>query len=307
MTLSDKIAIIGHNGWAAQPIVKALAAQAFKQPIRIIAREQASIDTLPENVEVVRYSWDNASSIASALDGVDVLLSFIGHAGLNDQEKLIPYMRDAGVKLFAPSDLALPYTAEEREHVTVPREKEELEQKLHDAGMPFIIILIGNYTTFALDSPFLGIDLVNNRILHTGESRNNPVYLCSREYVAAGIASIFSQSTISSLVNRTIGLNEIHPTTGDIEAAMHKKTGVPPKVAFDPLQNVAELAKNDRLDALVRKKMGDGTHNVGDDIWEVQGYEKKTLEDFIIGDALDNPPLIGKNEQTRHFLDEYFN
>ncbi|KAI5275047.1 hypothetical protein E4T47_01868 [Aureobasidium subglaciale] len=306
MTLYEKIAIIGHNGWAAQAIVKALAAQAFEQPIRIIAREQSSIDTLSNNVEVVHYSWDNPSSITSALDGVDILLSFIGHAGLKDQEKMVPYMRDAGVKLFAPSDLALPYTAEEREHVTVPREKEELEHKLHAAGVPFVTIVIGNFTSFALDSPYMGVDLVNNRILHTGESRTNPVYLCSRDYVAAGYASIFTQSTIPFLSDRTIGLNELHPTTADIEAAMHKKSGVPPSTAFDSLKNAAELAKQDRLDALVRKKMGDGTHNVGNDIWEVEGYEKKTLEDFIIGDALDDPPYIKGDEQTRQFLDEYF-
>lgn len=62
-------------------------------------------------------------------------------------------MRDANIKLFAPSDLALPYTAEERRYVTVPREKEELERELEHAGVPFVTIIIGNFTSFALDSP----------------------------------------------------------------------------------------------------------------------------------------------------------
>jgi hypothetical protein len=104
------------------------------------------------------------------LEGVDVLLyfsshpfvwpfqlirnsSFIGHDGLSDQKKLIPHMRDANIKLFAPSDLALPYTAEERSDVQVPREKLELEHELNRAGIPFVTICIGNMTSFALDSP----------------------------------------------------------------------------------------------------------------------------------------------------------
>ncbi|KAG2170752.1 hypothetical protein JADG_010491 [Aureobasidium aubasidani] len=293
MSPADKIAIIGHNGWAAQAIVKSLAAQAFTTPLRVLARDASSITSLPDNVEVARYSWDREDS-------------FIGHEGLSDQTRLVPYMRNANIKLFAPSDLALPYTPEERKTVTVPREKEQLEETLKNAGVPFVTILIGNFTSFALDSPYMGIDIVNNRILHTGKSRENPVWLCSRDYVAAGYASLFSQCSVSSLAGRTIGFNELHPTTGDIEVALHKKAGVPPRVAFDSVQNAADLAKADRLDALVRKKMGDGTHNVGQDIWEIEGYRKRTLDDFISGDALEDPKYIKTDEKTRHFLDHYF-
>ena len=79
--------------------------------------------------------------------------SFIGHDGLSDQKKLITHMEDGKLKLFAPSDLALPYTVEERRDVQVPREKLELEHELHQAGIPFVTICIGNMTSFALDSP----------------------------------------------------------------------------------------------------------------------------------------------------------
>ncbi|THY12958.1 hypothetical protein D6D02_04942, partial [Aureobasidium pullulans] len=306
MSPSDTIAIIGHNGWAAQTIVKSLAAQAFTTPLRVLARDASSIANLPDNVEVARYSWDREESITSALHGVNILLSFIGHEGLSDQTRLVPYMRNANIKLFAPSDLALPYSPEERKTATVPREKEQLVEMLGNAGVPFVTILVGNFTSFALDSPYMGIDIVNNRILHTGKSRENPVWLCSRDYVAAGYASLFSQCSVSSLAGRTIGFNELHPTTGDIEVALHKKAGVPPRVAFDSVQNAADLAKADRLDALVRKKMGDGTHNVGQDIWEIEGYRKRTLDDFISGDALEDPKYIKTDEKTRHFLDHYF-
>ena len=74
MGLSDKIAIIGHNGWAAQKIIQTLASHPFHRTIRILARQGSDISHLPQNVEVSRYTWDDPTSIWSALDDVDILM-----------------------------------------------------------------------------------------------------------------------------------------------------------------------------------------------------------------------------------------
>ena len=79
--------------------------------------------------------------------------SLIGHEAISQQSKLIQPMKEAGVKLFFPSDLALPYTDEERTNVEVPREKRKLEEQLKANSIPFVVICIGNFTSFALDSP----------------------------------------------------------------------------------------------------------------------------------------------------------
>lgn len=79
--------------------------------------------------------------------------SFIGHEAIAEQAKLIDPMKSAGVKLFVPSDLAIPYTVEERKTVQVPRDKYEIERKLEEASMPYVVICIGNFTSFAIDSP----------------------------------------------------------------------------------------------------------------------------------------------------------
>ena len=132
------------------------------------------------------------------------------------------------------------------------------------------------------------------------------ILFSSRDYVAAGYASMFFNHPPSSLAGRIIGLNELRPTLSDIGKAMHRKAGAAPLVVYETVENAAAKAEAGRLDALVRKKMGDGTHGVGDDIWEVEGYRKKTLEDFVLGDALDDPKYIPYDDEVRHFLDEYF-
>lgn len=76
MSPTDRIAVIGHNGWAARSIIRALASQPFTQPVRVLAREGSNTDALPESTEVARYSWEDEKSIRNALEGVDVLLYF---------------------------------------------------------------------------------------------------------------------------------------------------------------------------------------------------------------------------------------
>lgn len=117
---------------------------------------------------------------------------------------------------------------------------------------------------------------------------------------------MFFKRPISSLAGRLIGLNELSPTGGEIEDMMRQKSGQSPRVAYDTVENAIAQAKAGRLDALVRKKMGDGSHGVGDDIWVVEGYQKKTLEDLILGDGLEDPKYIEPSDDTRHFLDSFF-
>ena len=117
---------------------------------------------------------------------------------------------------------------------------------------------------------------------------------------------MFFKHPVSSLAGRLIGLNELSPTGGEIEDMMRQKSGQSPRVAYDTADNAKSQAKAGRLDALVRKKMGDGSHGVGDDIWEVEGYQKKTLEDLILGDGLEDPRYIEPSDDTLHFLDSFF-
>jgi hypothetical protein len=128
----------------------------------------------------------------------------------------------------------------------------------------------------------------------------------SLDYIAAAYVSMFFKHSISSLAGRLIGLNELSPTGGEIEDMMRQKSGESPRVAYDTVENAISQAKAGRLDALVRKKMGDGSHGVGDDLWEVEGYHKKILQDLILGDGLEDPRYIGPSDDTRHFLDSFF-
>lgn len=161
--------------------------------------------------------------------------SFIGLEGLKDQAKLIQPMKSAGVQLFVPSDLALPYTAEERRNVQVPREKRELEDKLKANSIPFVLICIGNFTSFALDSPYvhrplaildsteinsyMNIDIPNHRIVHIGNSKHNAVwlwYVSSTYHVrSSGLISPTARETTLLPASCPSSPRASHPTSPD--------------------------------------------------------------------------------------------
>lgn len=136
----------------------------------------------------------------------------------------------------------------------------------------------------------------------------NPLRISSLDYVAAGITSLLFENSPAQLANRLIGLNELRATTLDIERAMAAHAGRAPQVADETVENMTKQAEAGRLDALVRKKMGDGTHSAVRDLSQVYefGHPKMSLEDLICRSPLDDPPYCPPNEDTLHFLDKYF-
>jgi hypothetical protein len=89
---------------------------------------------------------------------------------------------------------------------------------------------------------------------------------------------------LEALEGRTIGLNEFVATGAQIRAALESKNGAQPRTVTVSVQdaNNAISSKNPlSLAYLVRKKWGTGTHTVGNDVWDVPSYPKKTLDEFV--------------------------
>lgn len=117
----------------------------------------------------------------------------------------------------------------------------------------------------------------------------------TREYVAAAYAAIFATTPISQLENRAFGLTEIQATGADVAKALQKRHNAPPSIFRHSLEEVDHQIQ-DRLDKskplanawYCRKIWGAGKlpELIGSDIWEVEGYKKKHLEELIVDDKL---------------------
>ncbi|CCF41406.1 hypothetical protein CH063_00396 [Colletotrichum higginsianum] len=300
----NRIAVYGHRGWGSSSIVDALIASGA--PVKILYRHGSDISSLPGHVTKVEVDVDDEAALIDALQNIDIVVSLVGHEGVRRQHGFVKAIPKTNVKLFSPSDLAARYD-EQGLRVSVNKEKDEVEKAAKAAGIPTTVVLVGNFAEFALNTPGMGVDSAGNMITHSGNSADEKLNLCTRKYVAAAYASIFAATPISQLENRAIALCELAPTGREIEAALEAKHGVAPQVSTHSLDRVngeveggLQSGSPFALAWYCRKiwATGQQCQMVGTDFWEVDGYDKATLEDLVVRGKLEAyremPPQVAE-------------
>ncbi|GFZ46821.1 hypothetical protein JCM24511_04041 [Saitozyma sp. JCM 24511] len=305
--MPNAIAVFGFGSWAAQPIVPALVAAGAR--VRVLPRKGAVSCAIPEGVESVEVDWADETNVLNALKGIDIVISLVGHYGIDSQYLLIPALKEAGVKLFVPSELSFPVSPKDNETIDPQRFKAELEVKLVEAGVPFVRVYIGDFAEFALDTPVIGVDVPNNRIVYTGHSDTQGVNLVTRPYVAAAYASLFANAPPSEVAGRSLLLTELRPTGAEIAMALEAKHGVAPAIARTPLAAMAPLISSGSpvaLSALVRRMWAEGVHGrwEGVEAYDIPGARKRNIYDLIVEGELDNYRPVPFDKAT--FLDREF-
>ncbi|KAE8331079.1 hypothetical protein BDV39DRAFT_169828 [Aspergillus sergii] len=291
--MPNRIAIYAHRGWIGSKVVKALAESPAS--VKILYRPGSSVVGLPSNVSAAVVDIMDQADLIAALRDIDILISLVGHDGIRSQHHLIEAIPKTEVQLFVPSDLAVRYAGQGL-GIDLIRAKLEVEEHAKRLAVKTTTVLTGNLAEFALGTPAMGVDLLNNRIIFTGDSASQPLNLCTRSYVAAAYASMFADTPIEILENRTLSLSELKPTGYDLQQALTTKFGVPPAQRTIPVERVSiqvdEMIKKGDPGALAwytRKNWGNGDQLkfLGTDVWEVEGYTKATLKDLLLEDKLE--------------------
>ena len=109
----NKIALVGATGNLGPAILKALLDGGFE--VTILSREDStSTDSLPSHLrqKIAKVNFDDVSSLTSALEGIEGVVSNIASHALLTQKKLIDAAIAAGVQRFLPSDFGSDLTNE---------------------------------------------------------------------------------------------------------------------------------------------------------------------------------------------------
>ncbi|KAL3292608.1 NmrA-like family protein [Colletotrichum asianum] len=310
MSSFNRIAVYGHRGWGSSRIVKALIASGA--PIRVLTRPGSDVSSLPDDVEKIEVDVNDEERLVGALKDIDIVISLVGHEGVQRQHGFVKAFPKTNVKLFSPSDLAARYDGQGM-RIAVNKNKDEVERAAKAAGIPTTVVLVGNFAEFALNTLGMGVDISGNRLINSVDSAEAKVNLCTRDYVAAAYVSIFTKTPIAQIQNRAIALTELSPTGGDVANALKEKNGEPPEVFNHSLKKINGeiedgLASGSlfTLSWYCRKIWGTGqqANMVGTDLWEVEGYKKASLKDLIVDGKLEHyremPP------QVREYFDSCF-
>ncbi|KAJ5170052.1 NmrA-like family protein [Penicillium coprophilum] len=283
----NRIAVYGHRGWVSSAIFAALAQSGA--PIKVLYRSGSDVSDLPKGVTSVEVDVEDQHALEAALQDIDIVISLVGLEGVTRQHGFVKAIPQTEVKLFVPSELAL-RCDDQGLRVPVNKAKFEVEAAAKQAGISTTIILPGYFAESALNSCLIGVDVPRNRIVFTGDSERQILNICTREYVAAAYAAIFAQTPISQLQDTVFGLSELRVTGEDVANSLEKKHGAPPQIFRHSLEE-ADRQMQTRLDqgqplALAwycRRVWGSGQvlNAIGSNIWELEGYQKKSLKDLI--------------------------
>ncbi|KAJ9111215.1 hypothetical protein QFC22_006590 [Naganishia vaughanmartiniae] len=312
-TSYNRLAVYGHRGWASSAISKALIDSGAH--VKVLYRPSSDVSDLPkrDNVSTFEVNVDDEAQVLEALNDVDILISLVGHEGVERQHAFVEALPKTSVKLFVPSDLAARYD-EQGLRVPVNAAKDKVEKRAKELGIPLTIVLPGNFAEFALSTIAMGVDCVGNQIILSGDMVKQPLNLCTKDYVASGYASLFASTPIDDLSQRVIALSEFQVTGEDLIASLTEKHGFPTRVvntlAIEQVDRLIEekLEAGDRstLAYYCRKIWGTGQQvkMIGEDVWTVPGYQKQTQKALLVDGEL-KPYRSLSQEFIDHFAHEF--
>lgn len=98
---------------------------------------------------MIPVDYSDKESVRSALTGIDVVVSTIAQAALGLQEGIAEAAKEAGVKLFVPSEFGIPTEGSTDGHFV---EKAEIPGQLKAVGMPYALFYTGAFADFIWDA-----------------------------------------------------------------------------------------------------------------------------------------------------------
>jgi uncharacterized protein YbjT (DUF2867 family) len=101
--------------------------------------------TIQGDARAIQVNYSNDESIKHALTGVDVVISTVPTAALDVQGKIAAAAKEAGVKLFVPSEFG-GITKEDSEDIRGVKAK--VQGQLRDLGMPYAAFYTGPFPDY---------------------------------------------------------------------------------------------------------------------------------------------------------------
>ncbi|KAJ7777323.1 hypothetical protein B0H16DRAFT_1683976 [Mycena metata] len=275
MSAYKSFAVVG-GGKVGLPIVNALAAKNVS--VILVSRPGSSAKTVPPGVKVVEVDTSDAAAVAAVLKEhkVDVVVSTINMLGVPGQKLFVDGAKEAGVKLFVPSEFGMP-TDGEREGFFAA--KNEIAAYLKTVGIPSARIFTGHFTEFI---PWL-VGYAGTKKIHVVGKGEAPVSFTSVPDIAGFTAHILTTLPPSELEDRIFR----------IEGERISLNGLGP--LFDaPVEHVDEIT-DDKIKTMllgvtdtgaastgwdgVNKREGTGSDAAGsaNALWE--GHQWKTIKE----------------------------
>ncbi|KAJ5690236.1 isoflavone reductase family protein [Penicillium macrosclerotiorum] len=262
MAIKQKVLLLGGTGETGNSILKGLQ-ESGTFDVEILVRpasvKKPSVQKIKEQgIKIWSVDLDESTELASALSGVDILISAIGPHDLLQQKKLLQSAKQAGVKRIIPC--AFITVAPPTGAMLLRDEKEEIYNAIKYIGIPYTIIDVGYWYQISFPTvPSGKVDyasLIPKNVIHGDGTAPNILtdlrdvgkfvarILCDdrtiNKYVYTS-GDVLSENEIYRIVEELTGekLELTYMTSEDIEAkVIHAKSALS-QDPQDPMKRIS--------------------------------------------------------------------
>ncbi|WWC61188.1 uncharacterized protein I303_103768 [Kwoniella dejecticola CBS 10117] len=278
---------IGYSGLVGKSILTNLLEhhKAGKVRLVVLYREGSDLSQIPDDVEkrLVQLDDSGAEQNKKAVEGLEVLLSTVGAAGLKAQTYLIDALEGSkALKTFVHSDFGTNWSAKELEApgLAVIKVKEHVVEHAEKKGVPITNIRVGAFDVYVFKFQAGGTDIKGNKQQIFRNSLKNPLRITSIPYLGYATAQLLLKP--QQLVNQTIQLYDFSPTGQDFVDALTKINGSQAVIThYSEEQYQADLkaGPGQAIGAAIKAKWGDD--NWGPDgVPDIEGWKSKSFEEL---------------------------
>ncbi|TFY63187.1 hypothetical protein EVG20_g6425 [Dentipellis fragilis] len=265
-----------------------LARKAAGQINRVVILTRSSTDDEKnkefkrKGAEVITIDYSSKASLISALAGVAVVISTINLGALDSQFSLIDAAKEAGAKLFVPSEFGTP-TDDIMNGPASPKRK--ALEKLKKLDLPYALVYNGAFSD-TIFSAKLGLDPVGGEVTVGGDG-SAPVSFTSRLDIARYVAYVLTEISTKKLEWRKFQIEGDRTSFNEVYEQYSAKTGNKIDVSYHSIAELEETVKKNPGDVKSRLLLifahGDGVAGKKEDVTngEYPGWHPKTVLDIL--------------------------
>ncbi|KAL7907629.1 hypothetical protein GGI35DRAFT_486690 [Trichoderma velutinum] len=191
MAVIRNVAVAGASGNLGPHVLKALLQANFNVTVLTRSQKPGAYDS---KITVAEVDFSSVSSLTSALQGQDAIVSTVGGAGLEGQKLLIDAAIAAGVQRFIPSDYGVCTTSPKvlgfPFYSTLATVRQYLADKAATSSLSYTIVATGSFLEFVLMTPTV-VNFKEHSIALIDDGKNR-ISTTSIVSIGTAIAGVFS-------------------------------------------------------------------------------------------------------------------
>ncbi|KAA1474802.1 NAD-P-binding protein [Dentipellis sp. KUC8613] len=265
-----------------------LARKAAGQVKRVVILTRSSTDDEKnkkferKGAEVITIDYSSKASLISALSGIEVVISTINLGALDSQFALIDAAKDAGVKLFVPSEFGTPTD----DIMNGPRSpKRKAKEQLKKLDLPYVLVYTGAFSD-TIFSAKIGLDPASGKVTVGGDG-SATVSFTSRPDIARYAGYVLTGFSAQKLEWRKFQIEGDRLSFNEVFEKYSAKTGNKVEVSYRSIAELEEAVEKNPGDVKSRLLLifahGDGIVGKKEDVTngEFPGWHPKTVLDIL--------------------------